>query len=160
MRKMLLIILTLVTIGMLNVKAQLKEIHLGDTLVVIERLTLTEADDKKVDRIKSAQADGIVSGSWKVDDFRKNDKRLEEDYERIISGLKKKGIKFKELNRQEFSNHLILGTEKVVYLINDYSVREEKNFLIITRTFKLLTSDKKVLLDEPATGILKQISGT
>src|SRR6188768_3910979 len=101
MRKTLLAILTLVTIGLFDLNGQIKEIHLGDTLVVIERLTLTEADDKKIERIKSAQADGTVSDSWRADDFRTSDKRLEKDYAKVITGLKKKGIKFKELNRQE-----------------------------------------------------------
>jgi hypothetical protein len=160
MKTILLTLLGLSTIGLIDLNAQLKEIHLGDTLVVIERLTLSDADDKKVDRIRSAQADKKVSDSWRVDDLRTKDRRLEKDYDKIAKGLKEKGIKFKELNRQEFKEYLNSETDnKVFYLTNNYSVREEKNFLIITMTFQLLSTDKAILLDDAAKGILKQISG-
>jgi hypothetical protein len=161
MKKILLSILGLMIVGLCDVNSQSKEIILGDTLVIIERLTLTEADDRKVEKIRSAQADNKVSDNWNFDDFRTRDKRLEDDYKRIVAGLKKKGIKYKELTQKEFNEHLTSGDDKVVYLTNDYSVREEKNkYLIITMTFKLLTADKKLLLDEPAKGILKQLRGT
>jgi hypothetical protein len=161
MKKILFSFLGLMTIGLCDLRAQSKEIILGDTLVVIERLTLTEADDRKVERIRSAQADNKVTDNWNVDDFRTRDKRLEADYKRIVAGLKKKGIKYKELTQKEFKEHLTSGEDKVVYLTTDYSVREEKTkYLIITMTFKLLTAGKKLLLDEPAKGIVKQARGT
>ncbi len=161
MKKILFPFLGLMTIGLCDLSAQSKEIMLGDTLVLIERLTLTEADDRKVERIKSAQADNKVSENWNVSDFRTRDKRLEDDYKRIVAGLKKKGIKYKELTQKEFKEHLTSGDDKVVYLTADYSVREEKKkYLIITMTFKLLTAEKKILLDEPAKGIVKQVRGT
>ena len=159
MMKVLLSISGLIMIGLCEATAQSKEIDLGDTEVIIERLTLTEADERKVERIKSAQADNKVSDDWKVDDFRTLDKQLEKDYDKIVAGLKKKGIKYKELTKKEFEEHLTSSAEKAVYLTNDYSVREEKNLLIITMTFRLLTGDKKLLLDESAKGILKQIIG-
>jgi hypothetical protein len=160
MKKILLTILGLLTIGLCDLKSQAKDIDLTDTVVIIERLTLTEADDRKVDRIKSAQADSKVSDNWRVEDFRTQDKRLENDYQTLIKGLKRKGITFKELTQKEFNEHLISGPKKIVYLTSDYSVREEKNNLVITRTFKLLTADKELLLDESANGILKKVSGT
>lgn len=121
---------------------------------------MTEANDRKVDRIKSAQADDKVSDDWRVDDFRTQNNGLENDYDRIIAGLKKKHITYKVLTQNEFNEHLTSGAKKVVYLTNDYSVKEEKRFLIITMTFKLMTADKKVLIDDSAKGLLKQISGT
>jgi hypothetical protein len=161
MKKTLLSILGLIIVALCDVNSQSKEIFLGDTLVIIERLTLTEADDRKVERIRSAQSDNKVSANWNVDDFRTRDRRLEDDYKRIVAGLKKKGIKYKELTEKEFKEHLASRNNKVVYLTSDYSVREEKEkHLIITRTFKLVTADKKVLLDEPAKAILKQVHGT
>jgi hypothetical protein len=139
----------------------LKEIHLGDTLVVVERLTLSEADDKNIDLILTAQTEKMLSHRCRVHDFRTKDKRLEKDYARIVKGLKEKGIKFKELGSQEFNEYLKSGTDKkVFYLTNDYSVREEKNFLIVTMTFQLLSTDKTILLDDAAKGILKQVSRT
>ena len=160
MKEILVSILALTTIGLCDGKSQSKDIDLGDTVVIIERLTLAEADDRKIERIRLAQTENKVSDDWRVDDFRTRDKRLEKDYDKIVAGLKKKGIKYKELTKQEFKEHKISGAEKVVYLTNDYSVREEKNLLVITMTFKLLTADKKLLLDESAKGILRQISGT
>ena len=160
MGKTLLTILGLLVVGLVDLKSQTKKIHLGDTVVIIERLTSTEADNRKIDRIRLAQADNKVSNDWQVDDFRTQERGLEKDYKKIIEGLKKKGIKFKELTQKEFSQHLTSGARDVVYLTNDYSVREEKNLLIITMTFKLLTADNKLLLDDSAKGILKQISGT
>ena len=155
--KILFSILGLMTLGLCDVRSQSKEINLDDTEVIIERLTLTQADDKKIEKIRLAQADNKVSDNWRVEDFRTQDKRLEKDYDRIVAGLKKKGIKCKELTQKEFSQHLTSGTNKVVYLTNDYAVREDKNNLIIIMTFKLLSADKNVLLDESSKGILKQI---
>ena len=160
MKKILLTSLGLITVGLCDLQSQANKIDLSDTVVIVEHLTLIEADDRKVDGIKSAQADGRVSTNWRVDDFRTQDQALEKDYEKIIAGLKKKGIKYKELTKKEFEEHRTSVAAKVAYLKNDYAVREEKNFLIITMTFQLLTADKKILLDESAKGILKQISGT
>jgi hypothetical protein len=160
MKKVLFSILGLMA-GLCDLRSQSKEIILGDTLVIIERLTLTEADDRKVERIRSAQTDNKISDNWNVDDFRTRDKRLEDDYKRIIAGLKNKGIKYRELPQKGFNEHFASGDDKVVYLRTDYSVREEKKrYLIVTMTFKLLTADKKLLLDESAKGILKQVRGT
>ena len=147
-------------VGLCDLRSQTKQIDLGDIVVIIERLTSTEANNRKVDRIKSAQADGKVSDDWRVDDFRTQNNGLEKDYERIIAGLKKKDIKYKELTQNEFNQHLTSGANKFVYLTNDYSVREEKNHLIVTMTFKLVAADKKVLIDDSAKGLLKQIRGT
>ena len=160
MIKILFTILGIMTVGLCDLKSQTKHIDLGDTVMIIERLTLTEANDRKVDRIKSAQADDRVSDDWTVDDFRTQSKGLEKDYDRIITGLKKKNVKYKELTQNEFNQHLMSGAKKCVYLTNDYSVREEKNHLIITMTFKLVTAEKKVLIDDSAKGLLKQIGGT
>lgn len=160
MRGILLSILGLIIVGLCDVNSQSKEVFIGDALVIIERLTLTEADDRKVERIKSAQAGNKVSDNWNVDDFRTRNKGLENDYKRIVDGLEKKGIKYKELTQEEFEEHLTSEDDKVVYLTNDYSVREEKNnYLIITMTFKLLAADRKLLLDGSAKEILKQIRG-
>lgn len=160
MKKILFTILGLIIIGVCDVKSQVRKIHLRDTIIIIERLTLTEAGDRVVDRIKSAQLANMVSTGWRADDFGTSDKRLEKDYERIIAGLKKKGIKFKVLTTSEFNDHWNARTESAVYLTIDFTVREEKNLLVITRTFRLLTADKKLLLDEPAKGILMQVSGS
>jgi len=160
MKKTLVSILGLIIIGLCESNSQSKEFILGDTLVIIERLTSKEADERRVDRIKAAQSDNKVSDYWRPDNFRINDKRLEKDYNRIVASLIKKGVKVKELTRNEFEAHLTFGDTKVVYLTTDYSVTQEKKYLIITTSFKLLRSDKKVLLDESAKGIVKQISGT
>ena len=160
MRKTLLTILGLLAIGQFDVTSQAKEIRLGDTVVIIERLTLTEADDRTIERIRSAQANNEVSSDRRVDDFRTKGGRLEKDYERIINGFNKKGIKYKESNRKEFDEYLTSDNAKVVYLTNDYTGREEKHLLIITMTFKLLSAEKRTLLNEPAKGILKQVSRT
>ena len=159
MRKILLTILGLLIVGLYDANSQSKEIHLGDTIVIIERLTLTEADNRKVERIQSAMADNGISENWDADGFRNQDKRLEKDYEKIIAGLNKKKIKFRELTQKEFMEHVTSGADKVVYLATDYSVREWKNVLVVATTFKLSTADKKLLLDKSAKGILKQISG-
>lgn len=158
MKKFLFSILAVMIVGLCDVRSQYKYVVLGDTSIVIERLTQTEADNRKAERIRSAQADNSVSNNWNVDDFRTRDKRLEEDYKRIVAGLKKKGINYKELTQKEFREHLTSGDDKVVYLTTDYSVREDrKKYLTITMSFRLLTADKKLLLHESAKGILKQV---
>jgi hypothetical protein len=160
MKKVLFAILGLITIGLCDLTAQSKEIKLGDTVVIIERLSETEAEDRRIERIRVAQADNKVSESWRVGDFRFHDKTLRKDYDKLVSGFKKKGIKYKELTQDDFEAHSKSGDDKVVYLTTDYSIREEKKYLISIRTFKLLTADKKLLLDDSAKGILKRISGT
>ena len=119
---------------------------------------MSEADDRKVDRLRTAQADSLISSDWNFDDFRTKDKRLTRDYQVLERGFRKKGIKFKELNQLEFRQHLNAGADvDVFYLTNDYAIKEEKHFLIVTRTFKLSTLDTTIFINTSAKEILRQI---
>lgn len=154
MRKNLLAVLLFLALGLGDAKSQTKEFTPDDTTVIIERLTILEADDRKVERIEYALAENRISNKWDVEGFRNKDSRLLKDYEKIAAGLKKQGVRFKELTQKEFSE-LKSEQNRVVYLITDYSVKEWKNVLIVTTTFKLFSSDKHLILDESAKGILK-----
>ena len=85
-----------------------------------------------------------------VEGFRNKDARLLKDYEKIAAGLNKQRVPFKELTQKEFGELTKFEQTKVVYLITDYSVTEWKNVLVITTTFKLFSSDKRLILDESA----------
>jgi hypothetical protein len=155
MKKIILMFLCCLVIGVCDVKSQVNEVILGDGIIVLEKLSSSQSDDLKVKVLRTAQKEGKISNTWKVGDFRTGDRRLQKDYVTIENGLKKRGKRFKELNQPDFAAHLNELDPATFYLTTDYSVREDGNFLVITRTFKLFTADTVILSNESAKGILK-----
>ena len=142
-----------------DASSQANELRLEkERMFIMEKLSVSEAVERKIEKIKSTLANNLISSNWNAEDFRTQDEQLDPDYKTIRKGLLQKGMRFKELNQSDFSKHLMEDTEgDVFYLMLLYEVKEENNMLMITRTFIVLTADTILLVNESASGLLRQI---
>lgn len=128
-----------------------------DRLVVIEKITFDEITDRKIERLKNAQANGTISTNWNIEDFRVADKSFNKEYQRLINGLKNERVKYVELTNKEFTDRLAFSNGKNEYFVTyDHTISDEGKFLVISRYFKMHTPDRQVFLEGTAKGILKR----
>ena len=93
MRKFFLTISGLTLIN-LSVIGQITPSDTKDGLIIVEKITTDEITDRKMERLKDAKDQGTISDNWNIEDFRVTNKSFDKEYQRLINGLKKKGIKF------------------------------------------------------------------
>jgi hypothetical protein len=138
-------------------KSQIQTPDYKNGLIIIERLLYSEALEREAAKIREAQINDKVSSSWKVSSSVSDEKRLDKDYEKIIAGLKKIGVKYKVVNTNEFKNEINVQSQNTYYLIRDFAVRQDGKYLIIDQSFKLLNPKNEVLMEEQPSGIIKLI---
>lgn len=157
LNKLSLLCLAFSIFGSFECKSQIQTPDYKNGIIIIEKLLYSEALEREAANIKEAQINNKISSSWKVSGSSIDEKRLNKDYEKIIAGLKKIGVKYKIVNTNEFKNAINVQAQNTYCLIRDFVVRQDGNYLVIDQSFKLLNSKNEILMDEPPSGIIKLI---
>ena len=114
-----------------------------DSEIIVEALTPEELLQRKIANAKAAQDSSGTSLGWAVDQFTLNKQFLHftKDYKPFIEMLEKKGIRFKELTKNEFAEAIMLPEKGKYYVTQDFTVE----YVVIIQNVKLLSPNKEVL---------------
>lgn len=151
------ITLILIILTLTSLTAQQNSVKVKNGSIIIEHLNQEELNTRIDIAFEQAKKDEKIAETWIKTDYPNLFKSLSKEYEIINKSLLKNNINFRVLNSQKFQQEKEKISETTFLLQPEIIFYEHGSGLVMALTFTVSNQQNKIIFNEGAKRLIKQI---